>query len=89
MLLCCDPTCAGHRRPRGVPHHRDFSKRFGRLRYAARPMLIVDLLAFLPFYLPLMQRLVTYLATAVEPPRNLSTGQTIVAHLPPGVGTAT
>ena len=42
-----------------------------------------------PFYLPLMQRLVTYLATAVEPPRNLSTGQTIVAHLPPGVGTAT
>ncbi len=35
-----------------------------------------------PLYLPLMQRLVTYLAIAYEPPRNLSVGQTIVANLP-------
>ncbi len=39
-----------------------------------------------PFYLPLMQRLVTYLATAVEPRRNLSVGQTIVAQVPPDTG---
>jgi len=37
-----------------------------------------------PFYLPLMQQLVTYLATSVEPPRNVNVGQTIVATLPRG-----
>lgn len=35
-----------------------------------------------PFYLPLMQRLVTYLAASVEPSRNLATGETLVANLP-------
>jgi hypothetical protein len=34
-----------------------------------------------PFYVPLMQRLVTYLAIAVEPRRNLSVGQTVVATI--------
>jgi hypothetical protein len=35
-----------------------------------------------PFYLPLMQRLVTYLASTVFPPRNLEPGQPAVAFLP-------
>jgi len=35
-----------------------------------------------PFYLPLMQRLVTHLATDAIPPRNLRPGQTIVAVFP-------
>ncbi len=37
-----------------------------------------------PFYVPLIQRLVTYLALAVEPRRNLSVGQTIVASIESG-----
>ncbi len=40
-----------------------------------------------PFYLPLMQRLVTYLAIAVEPRRNLAAGQTIVAPFTDNPGT--
>ena len=35
-----------------------------------------------PFYLPLMQRLVTYLASTVFPARNLEPGQPAVAFLP-------
>ncbi len=35
-----------------------------------------------PFYLPLMQRLVTHLASTVFPPRNLEPGQSAVAFLP-------
>ena len=35
-----------------------------------------------PVYLPLMQRLVTYLAASVDPPRNLASGQKLVAVLP-------
>ncbi len=35
-----------------------------------------------PFYLPLMQRLVAYLASAATPPRNLRPGQMISAHFP-------
>ncbi len=35
-----------------------------------------------PFYLPLMQRLVTHLASTVFPPRNLEPGQPAVAFLP-------
>ncbi|MEZ5300229.1 MAG: BatA domain-containing protein [Verrucomicrobiales bacterium] len=35
-----------------------------------------------PFYVPLMQRLVTYLAAAVDPPRNLSVDGSIQAFLP-------
>ncbi len=36
-----------------------------------------------PTFLPLAQRLVTYLASRVEPPRNVSTGEKLVALLPP------
>ncbi|MCH7729599.1 MAG: hypothetical protein IH991_24440 [Planctomycetes bacterium] len=35
-----------------------------------------------PFYLPLTQRLITYLATSVEPPRNVPVGESLVALLP-------
>ena len=35
-----------------------------------------------PFYLPLMQRLVTYLASSVHPPRNLEVGQPLSALFP-------
>lgn len=35
-----------------------------------------------PVYLPLMQRLVTYLAASVEPPRNLPMGSKLVSLLP-------
>lgn len=35
-----------------------------------------------PFYLPLMQRLVAYLASASTPPRNLKPGEMISAHFP-------
>jgi Aerotolerance regulator N-terminal/von Willebrand factor type A domain/CARDB len=35
-----------------------------------------------PFYLPLMQRLVTYAAASVEPPRNVDVGKTLTAFLP-------
>ncbi len=35
-----------------------------------------------PVYLPLMQRLVTYLAASVDPPRNLVAGNKLVALLP-------
>jgi hypothetical protein len=34
-----------------------------------------------PFYLPLMQRLVTYLASTVYPPRNVEVGKPLVAFL--------
>lgn len=37
-----------------------------------------------PSYLPVMQRLVTYLAASVEPPRNLSAESKLVAFLPVG-----
>jgi hypothetical protein len=36
-----------------------------------------------PFYLPLMQQLVTYLASKVYPPRNVEVGKPLVAFLPP------
>ncbi|MCG8650891.1 MAG: BatA domain-containing protein [Pirellulales bacterium] len=42
-----------------------------------------------PFFLPLMQRLVTYLATAAHPRRNLAVGQTLVAQLPADAGPVT
>ncbi len=35
-----------------------------------------------PFFLPLMQRLVTYLASSVHPPRNLDVGQPLSALFP-------
>lgn len=35
-----------------------------------------------PSYLPLMQRLVTYLASKVHPPRNLQIGESLAAFLP-------
>jgi hypothetical protein len=35
-----------------------------------------------PFYLPLMQQLVTYLASKVNPPRNVEVGKPIAAFLP-------
>jgi hypothetical protein len=35
-----------------------------------------------PFYLPLMQRLVTYLASTVFPPRNVEVGKTLAAFFP-------
>jgi aerotolerance regulator-like protein/VWA domain-containing protein/CARDB protein len=35
-----------------------------------------------PSYLPLMQRLITYLASKVHPPRNISVGDQIAAFLP-------
>jgi hypothetical protein len=35
-----------------------------------------------PFYLPLLQRLVVYLASTVHPPRNLGVGQTLAAFVP-------
>lgn len=35
-----------------------------------------------PFYLPLMQQLVTYLASKVHPPRNVDVGRPLVAFLP-------
>jgi hypothetical protein len=35
-----------------------------------------------PFYLPLMQQLVTYLASKVYPPRNVEVGKPLVAFLP-------
>ncbi|MGB0583064.1 MAG: BatA domain-containing protein, partial [Limisphaerales bacterium] len=35
-----------------------------------------------PFYLPLMQRMVAYLASASTPPRNLKPGEMISAHFP-------
>ena len=35
-----------------------------------------------PFYLPLMQQLVTYLASKVYPPRNVDVGKPLVAFLP-------
>ena len=35
-----------------------------------------------PVYLPMMQRLVTYLASTVDPPRNLTAGRKLVAFLP-------
>jgi hypothetical protein len=37
-----------------------------------------------PFFLPLMQQLVTYLASKVYPPRNVEVGKPLVAFLPPG-----
>ena len=37
-----------------------------------------------PIYLPLLQRLTTYLASTVFPPRNLAVGRTLTAFLPPG-----
>lgn len=37
-----------------------------------------------PFYLPLMQQLVTYLASRVYPPRNVEVGRPLVAFLPIG-----
>jgi len=37
-----------------------------------------------PFYLPLMQQLVTYLASKVFPPRNVDVGKPLVAFLPAG-----
>jgi hypothetical protein len=35
-----------------------------------------------PFFLPLMQQLVVYLATNIEPPRNVDAGQPLVAFVP-------
>jgi hypothetical protein len=35
-----------------------------------------------PFFLPLMQQLVTYLATSAEPPHNVEVGKPLVAFLP-------
>ncbi len=35
-----------------------------------------------PAYLPMMQRMVTYLAASVDPPRNLASGDKLVAFLP-------
>lgn len=35
-----------------------------------------------PFYLPLMQQLVTYLAAKFDPPRNVDIGQPLIAALP-------
>ncbi|MBI1370364.1 MAG: VWA domain-containing protein [Planctomycetes bacterium] len=35
-----------------------------------------------PFFLPLMQQTVTYLATSVEPPRNVEAGKPLIAFLP-------
>jgi hypothetical protein len=35
-----------------------------------------------PFYLPLMQQIVTYLASKVHPPRNVEVGKALVAFLP-------
>ncbi len=35
-----------------------------------------------PVYLPMMQRLVTYLAASVDPPRNIAAGERLVAFLP-------
>lgn len=42
-----------------------------------------------PLFLPLMQRLIVYLATVAQPQRNLSTGQTISARLDEGRDRAT
>jgi hypothetical protein len=39
-----------------------------------------------PFYLPLMQQLVTYLAAHFEPPRNVEIGRPLVAVLPAAFG---
>lgn len=39
-----------------------------------------------PFYLPLMQQLVTYLAAKFEPPRNVEIGRPLVAVLPAALG---
>ncbi len=39
-----------------------------------------------PFYLPLMQQLVTYLAAHFEPPRNVDIGRPLVAVLPAALG---
>jgi len=39
-----------------------------------------------PFYLPLMQQLVTYLATKFDPPRNVDVGRPLVAVLPASLG---
>lgn len=36
-----------------------------------------------PFYVPLLQRLAVYLASTVEPPRNLETGRPLSAFFPP------
>lgn len=38
-----------------------------------------------PFYLPLMQRLVTYLASTVFPPRNVEVGKPLVAFFDPSL----
>ena len=38
-----------------------------------------------PFYLPLLQQLVTYLASEAEPPRNVEVGEPLVALLPPSM----
>ena len=35
-----------------------------------------------PFYLPLMQQVVTYLASKVHPPRNVEVGKALIAFLP-------
>ncbi len=37
-----------------------------------------------PVYLPLMRRLMIYLASKVYPPRNVDVGNSLVAYLPPG-----
>ncbi|MCX7008567.1 MAG: BatA domain-containing protein, partial [Kiritimatiellaeota bacterium] len=39
-----------------------------------------------PFYLPLMQQLVTYLAAKFDPPRNVDIGRPLVAVLPVALG---
>ena len=39
-----------------------------------------------PFYLPLMQQLVTYLAAKFDPPRNVDIGRPLVAVLPAALG---
>lgn len=36
-----------------------------------------------PIYLPMMQRLVTYLASSSDPPRNIASGRKLIAFLPP------
>ena len=39
-----------------------------------------------PFYLPLMQQLVTYLAAKFDPPRNVDIGRPLIAVLPAALG---
>ena len=39
-----------------------------------------------PFYLPLMQQLVTYLAAKFDPPRNVEIGRPLIAVLPAALG---